>query len=311
MLVIAAIILVVYYNRKQDDEELETDFDSDDPKEAFELFNRVKERDRIDSDYNQAAPSEERFDISFENAFPAEMGIAAAVREVDEEEDMPKKFKNDYPMEEIEDITDELVKMSTPEILASNTQKIELDPKDIKAAEKANEEAELIAISSDNATAGVYESPGVAAVAATALAGAAAGMTEDIEDISDEVAGDGFGADVTDAALNTEDRADHSEDNAASSVPESNDGAIEGLQKKDGVNDSNSDIETADISADDSEPENPAIVRLKERLSGGIKSDEEISKGRSLKQVTYKDILMDDDFEEIEFRRGDISEKET
>ena len=46
------------------------------------------------------------FNVSFENAFPDEMGIAAAIREVDEEENMPKKFVNDYPMTEIEDITD-------------------------------------------------------------------------------------------------------------------------------------------------------------------------------------------------------------
>ena len=55
----------------------------------------------------------------------------------------------------------------------------------------------------------------------------------------------------------------------------------------------------------------PAIERLKSHLSGGIKSDEEIAKGRSLKKVTYKDILLDDDFEEIDFRKGTGQEKDS
>ena len=74
------------------------------------------------------------------------------------------------------------------------------------------------------------------------------------------------------------------------------------------ADDTEAAIQTAEASAESAAEaviaEDPAITRLKSHLSVGIKSDEEIARERSLKKVTYKDILQEEDFEEIDLKNA-------
>ena len=314
-LVILAIILVVYFNRKQEDEELETDFDEPDPKEAFELFNRVKERDRTDSDYNPNAIPGEDFNVSFENAFPAEMGIAAAVREVDDEEDMPKKFTNDYPMQEIEDITDEIVKLSAAEILAGDTQRIEPITDEQEATARAAEgltEAETAGAESepaDNKTEAIADDMIPETADQTVLGAVEVTEAAEVSGTVEETGTESVPETVEKAVEAAEDTVTETAETAADVFIPAADAIEEAaVSAEKAINETADDtkaaIETAESAAEAVIAEDPAITRLKSHLSVGIKSDEEIARERSLKKVTYKDILQEEDFEEINLKNA-------